>query len=776
MVAIETVEALGSDVEVQWNDPDTDTGGGVASKDDEANDELKSDAKHDDDMASLSLMRKKRLLLAWATRCYGDRQMKILLLSHIVATLIVWYHFGLQKYTQKVHAVPLDDPFIHWKRLVPALEFGSMHVILFQMALLPLTMCRHSISVLAGHPVWGSYFPWNRLQSMHIYLGYFVSLTVILATIIFFTFFGRLCAAGDQAFCAKFSSEIMITGYVILISILVIAGTSFYRFQIPYSVFYVVHHLVFLKYFVTVMHTLDVEQRSGTLKRSQTFIWFTASLGIYLCDRLYMNLHHCYNSVVEEATVTASPRNIHLSLTKPAQFWFRSGQYVYIQVGAIDQQWHPFSIVSSPDGTSLEFLIQVRNDKTTWTSRLASLLEQKVPVQVKLMGPYGTPLPRLGRYSHVLAVASGTGIVPLLSLYKQHVNHLLRLDPEKFDLDINSRKQQLQDLQGQPIQSSRGSILTQAVQQLWKGRTVEMPAERHFCSYRVQDGERVLYEILLLSCLLPLSVVVFGINLSWNTLPIPLFPWMIATLKYVTVGFHVLWNAIVFGIREIRGVCSYLDVMIGLTLCTLDWFGFLLYNNQGKLDANQTFLLSLFHVYIMARLWGNVVSRQGSQWRHLTCKVTPSNISTSENMTLIWTTRSALQVLEVLPEIQAMEVLLKTAGWEKYNEVYKLYIYVTDQNKDACRRLEQTLTDHSNDSDSLLTVSFHRCDMANMLHGHSERTMQGYSCSHSLLAFCGSPQLGKELEQEKLWNDLKVATLAKDNHVMDILLETHTNS
>lgn len=157
------------------------------------------------------------------------------------------------------------------------MEFGTMHAILFQMALLPLTMARYAISSISGTFL-EQFIPLKRTLRMHIHLGYTMILFVFLGTVLFFGFFGTLCRRGEQAFCDKLTSEIMITGLVIIGSLLVILATSYFRYHIPYEVFYVVHHLVFIMYVVTIIHTLDVEQRTGKADRSQTFKWFSSTL------------------------------------------------------------------------------------------------------------------------------------------------------------------------------------------------------------------------------------------------------------------------------------------------------------------------------------------------------------------------------------------------------------------------------------------------------------------------------------------------------------------
>jgi len=152
-----------------------------------------------------------------------------------------------------------------------------MHAILFQMALIPLTMARYSIATLSG-TVLNRFIPMNRSLRIHIHLGYTMVIVVFFATILFFTFFGLLCRNGDQAFCDKFTSEIMCTGYGILASMLIVAVTSHFRHRIPYELFYAVHHLVFVLYIITVAHTFDNQQRNNTAQRSQTFKWFSSTL------------------------------------------------------------------------------------------------------------------------------------------------------------------------------------------------------------------------------------------------------------------------------------------------------------------------------------------------------------------------------------------------------------------------------------------------------------------------------------------------------------------
>jgi predicted ferric reductase len=296
-----------------------------------------------------------------------------------------------------------------------------MHAILFQAALLPLTMARLSIASLSQSFL-DNLIPLNRALHMHIHLGYTMITIVILAICLFFTFFGLLCSDGDQAFCDKFTTEIMITGYVIFFVLLLVGGTSYLRHTIRYELFYAIHHVVFIMYAITVAHTMDVEQRTGAKDRSQTFKWFSLSLLYYLCDRTAMHLNHRYTSRLlgsstPVGSTTDDSRMVLLKMNRPVLFRFKPGQYAFLRVPAIDAHWHPFSIASGPDSSILEFYVDVAGEKS-WTNKLWNLLtvntqslskKNGLGQSVEIMGPYGTSLAKTEEFSHVLAIGAGTG-------------------------------------------------------------------------------------------------------------------------------------------------------------------------------------------------------------------------------------------------------------------------------------------------------------------------------------------------------------------------------
>ena len=100
-----------------------------------------------------------------------------------------------------------------------------MHAILFQLGALPITMCRLIISK-ASRTFLNSVIPFNEALKCHIAIGYTLVFMLFLTIVVFLMFFGVNCSDGDTSFCAKFTSEIMITGYVIFGLFLTVAGAQ----------------------------------------------------------------------------------------------------------------------------------------------------------------------------------------------------------------------------------------------------------------------------------------------------------------------------------------------------------------------------------------------------------------------------------------------------------------------------------------------------------------------------------------------------------------------
>jgi predicted ferric reductase len=377
---------------------------------------------------------------------YDRRRLIMLGLAHAMATMVVWAHFFYTKYRKQEASVPDGANLYWWKRLVPPLEFGAMHAILFQMALLPLTMARSTVAYLSQTYVGRKYIPLHKVVAMHIHLGYVMVGFVFGSTILFFIFFGQGCVQqksgkepspnGVKTFCKKMQSEIMITGLTIMGCLLLVAVTSYLRNRIKYEIFYIIHHFVFIMFALAIAHTLDDAFRRGQV-RSQNFKWFSASLVWYFTDRMHalMNGRDCRTV---EATALGSGESesrkvVRLSIERPKMFIFQPGQYVFIAIKSIDVHWHPYSIASAPLDDTIDFLIEVmatsKVDGTdSWTHKLWRMIKAGDKPIVSIVGPYGTGFNDAKNQNEIVAIGSGTGIVPMLSLAKAHTRQLLKMN------------------------------------------------------------------------------------------------------------------------------------------------------------------------------------------------------------------------------------------------------------------------------------------------------------------------------------------------------------
>lgn len=153
------------------------------------------------------------------------------------------------------------------KLTLPAFLYGIMHVLLFQMALLPLTMCRVSLSYL-NQTSFKKVLPLNNILAVHIYLGYLVVGLSLMVTITYLAYYGILCedeGTGDDNnadgtnYCYKVSTEIFLTGIAMMVLLFLIGSVSLVRDLIPYEVFRYVHHLTLVVYGLAVLHTIDFQ-------------------------------------------------------------------------------------------------------------------------------------------------------------------------------------------------------------------------------------------------------------------------------------------------------------------------------------------------------------------------------------------------------------------------------------------------------------------------------------------------------------------------------------
>ena len=124
---------------------------------------------------------------------------------------------------------------------------------------------------------------------------------------------------------AFFTSEIMITGYVIIFLTLVISVTAYCRQRMAYEVFYGLHHVFVVLYALTIAHTLDPRGRADFYSRMQCVLWCAAPIVLYTIDRV------ARNTTIQAMPITGiklitSPPSLVITLRRRASWTFVVGQ------------------------------------------------------------------------------------------------------------------------------------------------------------------------------------------------------------------------------------------------------------------------------------------------------------------------------------------------------------------------------------------------------------------------------------------------------------------
>ena len=709
---------------------------------------------------------------------------------HTAVTLVIWTHFAQIKFHQQQQSIPTDDSLRNWKVWGPTLEFGTMHAILFQLALLPMTMCRVSLTYLARFETIHRFLPLERIQSMHNYLGYLVVGLVSVATLFFFVFFGYMCAAGEDAFCDKFTTEIMGTGYAIITLLVLVGVTSFQRYTIPHEVFYVVHHLVFLMYAVTIAHTLDGEQRKGTQSRHQTFRWFTASLLYYVCDRATMHLLHKYHTTVDSASqVTLEGRTreslLVLKVKRPPLLQFEPGQYVFLKVGSLGFSWHPFSIASDPRSSLLEFYIESQG-KGSWTDQLARLVTDAAPgwrvqghnLPVQVMGPFGSPLVRKsGHYSRILAIGSGTGVVPHLSLFQQHLSRLADLDPwtyaEYCEEEHERSTQAKEDLRRQKL-----PLMSKLCHRL--GFSDANDTRTRASRWQPERGVRLLVrakvKLIFVAALSSLAVALIGMTVSWNSLPFTASQEMMTSIYVICIVIQSAFTVFALFIWPSDSLWTLVDLGVVCATPIADLYLFREYERAQHWQRNQVVFFGLLSAFMAVRFW---VSATGGQPNRRS--VYSSERPAIPHFHLIWVTKSKTFISVILAEMQKYWDRLERRQQQQQqhgSDFVKrhccLSIYCTDTTANDPE--ESMIPEQTHVGAPNTRVFLGRPDFQKILTESGTDLAQERAVSRTLIAFFGSSQVSQVVAQHSTLLDVASAIILSSDYYDDAAFATTTTT
>jgi len=402
------------------------------------------------------------------------------------------------------------------------------------------------------------------------------------------------------------------------------------------------------------------------------------------------------------------------------------------------------------------------------------------------------------------------GIVPILSLFKQHIRQLLRLEPETFLRTLAERQQKIIEVECAEDER-KGSVAEIATRPCYNkvcewcddeeeldnpdadevtkraqlSKSLRHSIDIHCELRRWGDlrenmnvmknaafaATRSIYGVVILSILPVLGTALLGLTISWNTCSFELLNGMMEALGVLTVIFQACFAFVAFFIWDGTHFFALVDGVMCLIAPFADWYWVLQVKKYEQLRPCDVTLYVILIAYMTARLWTMVVRPRHRSWR--------SNVvqddgfgGTLDRLDLIWVTRSASLVSRIMPEIHVLwDTLVAEWGRENAAKVCRISIYVTDQDDEACDMLKQEFSEL--DLFKTGAIRFGRPDFCEIIENHTLEMVATKAKSYSLLAFCGSGKLAGEIHEDKISNDMVTAITGNKQHQMEFVSESY---
>jgi predicted ferric reductase len=119
------------------------------------------------------------------------------------------------------------------------------------------------------------------------------------------------------------------------------------------QIFYWTHFLYLIFWLLLILHTVHFWK------------WIVGPFAIFVVEKLlrfYNTLSNKGKSYVTTGVILPS-KVVNLVIKRPANFSFKPGDYIYLNIPSIAQfEWHPFTISSAPEQTDT-LSLHIRQDQ-----------------------------------------------------------------------------------------------------------------------------------------------------------------------------------------------------------------------------------------------------------------------------------------------------------------------------------------------------------------------------------------------------------------------------
>ncbi|KAG2334509.1 hypothetical protein Bca52824_005689 [Brassica carinata] len=317
---------------------------------------------------------------------------------------------------------------------------GAGETLKLNMAMVLLPVCRNTITWLRTKTKLSVVVPFNDNLNFHKVIAIAISIGVAIhATAHLACDFPRLIAADEETYkpmeqyfgvqpksYVEFLKSVEVltgTSMIILLTITFTLATTWFRRNkldfLPkslkkitgFNAFWYTHHLFVIVYILLVLHGYYV-YLIKTWYRKTTWMYLMVPMVLYLSERLVRSLRSRIEAVkilkIVRLPGDRSPGDLLvLHMSKPNNFRYKSGQYIYLKCSAVSSlEWHPFSISSAPGDDDLSVHIKCEGD---WTDKLLTKF---------------SPSQDYKNFEVVLLVGLGSGVTPMISIVKDIINNL----------------------------------------------------------------------------------------------------------------------------------------------------------------------------------------------------------------------------------------------------------------------------------------------------------------------------------------------------------------
>ncbi|CAN1254111.1 Respiratory burst oxidase homolog protein F [Linum perenne] len=220
-----------------------------------------------------------------------------------------------------------------------------------------------------------------------------------------------------------------------------------------FNAFWYSHHLFVIVYILFIVHGVCLYLVHHWYQKT-TWMYVSVPVLLYAGERA-LRFFRSGSHTVRLLKVAIYPGNVlTLQMSKPPQFRYKSGQYMFVQCPAVSPfEWHPFSITSAPGDDYLSVHIRQLGD---WTQELKRVFSEACerPVSGKsgllradettkkslpkllIDGPYGAPAQDYRKYDVLLLVGLGIGATPFISILKDLQNNIVKMEEQSVSNDV----------------------------------------------------------------------------------------------------------------------------------------------------------------------------------------------------------------------------------------------------------------------------------------------------------------------------------------------------